>query len=174
MEKVQKFKLKELAHNTIAAELGIEESKDWKFEEPEFNEKRGVFVTLEIDGALRGCIGNIEPVYPLWQAVKRNALEAAFGDPRFSPLTVDEFEKIDIEISVLTLPKKSDVDRIRPGTDGVVIQQGPYKATYLPQVWEDISNKEEFLSSLCLKAGLDSEAWKDEETKIYTYQVEKF
>jgi len=174
MEKSQKFKLKEFAHNTIAAEMGIEELKDWKFEEPEFNEKRGVFVTLEIEGSLRGCIGNIEPVYPLWEAVKRNAHEAAFGDPRFPRLDAEEFEMIDIEISILTVPELSTVDGIRPGTDGVVIQQGPYKATYLPQVWEDILNKEEFLSSLCMKAGLDSDAWKDEETEVFTYQVEKF
>ncbi len=174
MEKIQQYKLKELAHNTIAAELGVEELKDWKFEEPEFNEKRGVFVTLDIEGSLRGCIGNIEPVYPLWEAVKRNAYEAAFGDPRFSPLTEDEFEMIDIEISILTVPELSSVDKIRPGTDGVVIEQGGYKATYLPQVWEDIPNMEDFLSSLCMKAGLDSGAWHDEETKVYTYQVEKF
>ncbi|MFC1810145.1 AmmeMemoRadiSam system protein A [Patescibacteria group bacterium] len=174
MEKSQKFKLKELAHNTIAAELDIEELKDWRFHESEFKEKRGVFVTLEIEGNLRGCIGNIEPVYPLWEAVQRNAHEAAFGDPRFPSLTVDEFEDIDIEISVLTLPEKSTVDKIRPGMDGVVIQQGVYKATYLPQVWEDIPDKEQFLSSLCMKAGLGPDTWKNEEIEVFTYQVEKF
>jgi len=174
MEKSQKFKLKELAHNTIASELGLEELKDWKFEEPEFNEERGVFVTLEIEGQLRGCIGNIEPVYPLWKAVKENAYQAAFGDPRFPKLDEDEFETIDIEISVLTVPEKADVDKIRPGTDGVVIQQGVYKATYLPQVWEDLPGKDKFLSSLCMKAGLEPDAWKGKEIEIYTYQVEKF
>lgn len=174
MQKAHKFKLKELAHNTIAAKLGVEDLKNWKFEEPEFREKRGVFVTLEIEGELRGCIGNIEPVHPLWQAVQRNAHEAAFGDPRFPALTEDEFEKLDIEISILTVPEKTSVEQIEPSIDGVVVEQGGYKATYLPQVWDDIPEKEQFLSSLCLKAGLEPEAWKDDETVVYTYQVEKF
>ncbi len=174
MEKSHKFKLKEFAHNTIAAELGVEELKNWKFEEPEFHEKRGVFVTLEIEGELRGCIGNIDAVYELWEAVQRNAHEAAFSDPRFPALTEEEFHKLDIEISILTVPEKSSVEKIQPIEDGVVIQQGQYKATYLPQVWEDIPEKEQFLSSLCLKAGLEPDAWKDDKSEIYTYQVEKF
>jgi AmmeMemoRadiSam system protein A len=174
MDKAKQYKLKEFAHNTIASDLGVEELKDWNFEESEFQEKRGVFVTLEIEGQLRGCIGNIEPVYPLWEAVKRNAHEAAFGDPRFDSLTKDEFEMIDIEISVLTVPEKSSVDAIRPGIDGVILKQGPYSATYLPQVWDDISSKEEFLSSLCLKGGMDADAWKNDEVEVSTYQVEKF
>lgn len=174
MEKAKQFKLKELAHNTIAAELGVEELKDWKFDEPEFKEKRGVFVTLEIDGQLRGCIGNIEPVYPLWEAVQKNAFAAAFADPRFESLNEDEFGKIDIEISILTVPKQVKVEDIRPGIDGVVLKQGPFGSTYLPQVWEDIPNKEHFLSSLCIKGGMDPDAWQSGEVDVYTYQVEKF
>ena len=174
MEKAKQYKLKELAHNTIASELGVEELKDWKFDEPDFKEKRGVFVTLEIEGQLRGCIGNIEPVYPLWEAVQKNSLEAAFRDPRFSPLTEDEFEMLDIEISVLTKPEPASIDDIRPGIDGVVLKQGPFGSTYLPQVWEDIPDKEQFLSSLCLKGGMEEDAWKSSEVDVYTYQVEKF
>ena len=174
MEKTKQYKLKEFAHNTIAAELGLEELKDWNFDDPEFQEKRGVFVTLEIEGKLRGCIGNIEPTYPLWEAVKHNAHEAAFSDPRFHALTEDEFEMIDIEISILTVPEKSTVDKIRPGIDGVVIKQGVCGATYLPQVWEDIPDKEKFLSSLCLKGSISGDACKSDEIEVYTYQVEKF
>lgn len=174
MDKAKQFKLKELAHNTIASELEVEELKDWKFDEPEFKEKRGVFVTLEIEDSLRGCIGNIDPVYPLWEAVQRNAHEAAFRDPRFPALTEEEFEMIDIEISVLTVPEQTSIEDIQPGIDGVVLKQGPFGATYLPQVWEDIPNKAEFLSSLCLKGGMDADAWQSEDIEVYTYQVEKF
>lgn len=174
MEKAKQYKLKEYAHNTIAAELGVEELKDWKFEDPEFKEDRGVFVTLEIEGKLRGCIGNIEPIYTLQKAVRTNAIAAAFDDPRFPRLTKEEFEMIDIEISVLTVPEKSSVDKIRPGIDGVVLKQGVYGATYLPQVWEDMPDKEKFLSSLCLKGGMSADAWKNEEIEVLTYQVEKF
>lgn len=183
MQKKEQEKLKELARNTIASELGLESEKftEDDFSEPLYLQERGVFVTLEINGQLRGCIGNIEPVYPLWEAVKNNAREAAFGDPRFSPLTQDEFEDVDIEISVLTVPKKLEYDspedllsKLRPGEDGVVLQMGMYKSTYLPQVWDDIKEKDYFLSSLAMKGGLDPEAWKDKDCEIFTYEVEKF
>lgn len=174
MDKTKQYKLKEFAHNTIASELGVEELKDWHFDEPEFKENRGAFVTLDVDGQLRGCIGNVEPIYPLWEAVKNNAYQAAFRDPRFSPITEDEFEMIDIEIAVLTVQARSNVDSIQPGIDGVVLKQGVQGATYLPQVWEDIPGKEEFLSSLCLKGGMAEDAWKSAEIEVYTYQVEKF
>lgn len=174
MEKTKQYKLKEFAHNTIAAELNLEELKDWTFDDPEFNEKHGVFVTLEVDGQLRGCIGNIDPMYTLWEGVKNNAYAAAFGDPRFDPLTREEFENIDIEISVLTHPHKSTVNKITPGVDGVVLRLGAYSATYLPQVWEDIPDKEKFLSGLLLKAGLEEKDLHDQNLEVFTYQVEKF
>ncbi len=174
MDKTKQYKLKEFAHNTIASELGVEELKDWNFDESEFKENRGAFVTLEVDGRLRGCIGNIEPIYPLWEAIKNNAYQAAFRDPRFDPITKDEFEIIDIEISVLTVPEKSSIDSVRPGIDGVVLKQGVQGATYLPQVWEDINDKDAFLNSLCLKGGMAEDAWKNEGIEVYTYQVEKF
>lgn len=174
MDKTKQYKLKEFAHNTIAAKLGVEELKDWNFDEPEFKQNRGAFVTLDVDGQLRGCIGNIEPIYPLWEAVKNNAYQAAFRDPRFDSITAEEFEDIDIEISVLTVPRLDSVDQIRPGTDGVVLKQGVQGATYLPQVWDDLPSKDEFLNSLCLKAGMAEDAWKSDDIEIYTYQVEKF
>ena len=113
LTKQHKKRLLELARNTIANDLGLEEPKfkDEDFSEKIFREKRGVFVTLELYGNLRGCIGNIEPVYPLFEAVKRNAHEAAFEDPRFDPLASGEFPDIEIEISVLTIPP----GRVREG-----------------------------------------------------------
>lgn len=183
MQTEQKKKLKALARNVIASELGLESSLDVdaEFTDPFYHEKRGVFVTLNLHGRLRGCIGNIEPVYPLYEAVMENAHEAAFDDPRFSPLEVEEFDDVDMEISVLTIPKKIKHDssrdlleKLKPGKDGVVIEKGSYKATYLPQVWEDIEDKKTFLSSLCMKAGLGPDEWMDADCNICKYEVEKF
>lgn len=181
MNTEQKDKLRELARNSIALELGIEISSfdENDFKDSIFHEKRGVFVTLEIGGQLRGCIGNIDPVYPLYKAVQRNAREAAFSDRRFDPVEEEELENIDIEISVLTVPKKLEFDssgdllsKLRPGIDGVVLKNGSQGATYLPQVWEDLPDKEMFLSTLALKAGLSTDDW--QECEVYIYEVEKF
>jgi len=183
LTKKQKEMLMELARNTIAHDLGLEELKfsDKDFNEKIFQEKRGVFVTLEIFGNLRGCIGNIEPVYPLFEAVKRNAHEAAFEDPRFDALSANEFPDITIEISVLTIPQKLEfsspgdlIKKLKPGKDGVILGKGFFRATYLPQVWDDIKDPEQFLSSLSMKAGLDPDIWKNEKVDISVYQVEKF
>jgi AmmeMemoRadiSam system protein A len=183
LTKKQKEMLLDLVKNTIADELGIEQRKftPEDFKDKIFQEKRGVFVTLEINKNLRGCIGNIEPVHSLYDAVKRNASEAAFGDPRFNPLSVDEYPDIEIEISVLTVPKKLKyttpqdlLEKLHPGKDGVILGKDFFKATYLPQVWDDLKDKEQFLSSLAMKAGLDPEIWKNEKVDISVYEVEKF
>lgn len=179
----QKKKLKALARNVIASELGIEKLIDVEneFVDPFYHKERGVFVTLNLDGRLRGCIGNTDPIYPLYEGVMKNAHDAAFGDPRFSPLEVDEFDDLNIEISVLTVPQKVKyssakdlLDKLRPGKDGVVIEKERNKATYLPQVWDDIKDKEDFLSSLCMKAGLNPDEWMQGDCDVYKYEVEKF
>lgn len=183
MTKEQKEKLLKLAKYTIASKLEVEETeiKETEFTDPIFQEKRGVFVTLHIQGQLRGCIGNIDPIYPLYEAVQRNAHEAAFGDPRFAPLTYDEYQNLDIEISVLTVPKKlefSSADdlliKLSPGKHGIVLECGMYKSTFLPQVWDDLPDKEQFLSHLCVKAGVEPNTWRKGECDVYTYEVEKF
>lgn len=143
-------------------------------------EKRGVFVTLEINGQLRGCIGTIQPVMPLYEAVIKNAASAAYSDPRFSPLTKEEADKLEIEISVLTEPVKlnyidaSDLLKKLNHDLGIIIKKGFATATFLPQVWEQLPDKEQFLANLCLKANLNPEAWKDKDMEIYIYKVEKF
>lgn len=183
LTKKQKQMLIDLARNTIANDLALEEPKfkDSDFSEKIFQEKRGVFVTLEMNGNLRGCIGNIEPVYPLYEAVRRNAHEAAFEDPRFNPLSPEEFPDIEIEISILTIPKPLEystpddlIKKLKPGKDGVILGKGFFKATYLPQVWDEIKEPEFFLSSLAMKAGLDPDIWKNEKVDISMYEVEKF
>ncbi|NOY80207.1 MAG: AmmeMemoRadiSam system protein B [Kiritimatiellaeota bacterium] len=145
-----------------------------------FSKKHGCFVTLHERGQLRGCIGNIFPVHPLAEAVQKNALSAAFRDPRFNRVRPGEMKDIDIEISVLTLPREltykdgEDLKRqLRPGRHGVVISQGIFRrSTYLPQVWEQLPDKDEFLSRLCLKGGMDKSAWKDpKKTTVEVYEA---
>ncbi len=153
-----------------------------KSEVPEkLKQERGVFVTLEKNGQLRGCIGYILPNSPIYQAVIENALNAALNDNRFTPVTADELDELTIEISILTLPAELEVSnssdylkKLRPEVDGVIIKQDSYQSTYLPQVWEDLSSPEEFLSSLCQKAGLSSDCWQEPETKLFIYQAEVF
>ena len=190
-KKIQKY-LRGVAKRAIAEELGLKRMEERGEElaqlaRPEgkdaeiLNEKRGVFVTLMIEGRLRGCIGNIKPVYPLEEGVRRNAVNAAFEDPRFAPLSREEFEKIEIEISVLSVPKKLEyldssdlLEKLRPDIDGVVIKKGFNEATYLPQVWEQVPGKEQFLGSLCMKAGLPADEWESGELKVFTYQAAVF
>ncbi len=145
-----------------------------------FAKKLGCFVTLQEHGRLRGCIGNIFPVHPLAEAVRRNAINAAFHDPRFRPLRREELDAVHIEISVLTVPRElefkdaEDLKRkLRPGIDGVVLQQGMLRqSTYLPQVWEQLPDKESFLTHLCLKGGMAPDAWKDpNKITVLVYQA---
>lgn len=182
-KEIQKYLL-ELVRNTIAEalELPVKKLERPKIVETKvLDEMRGAFVTLEIFHTLRGCIGNIMPVYPLEEAIKRNAIHAAFDDPRFQPLDASEFKDIEIEISVLSVPKKLDyknaddlLKKLEPLRDGVVIEKGYCNATYLPQVWEDLSDKKQFLSSLCMKAGLPPDEWQKGELEVLTYQAEVF
>ncbi|MBU2497631.1 MAG: AmmeMemoRadiSam system protein A [Proteobacteria bacterium] len=148
---------------------------------PRFSEKRGTFVTLTIDDCLRGCIGHITPRESLLEGIRVNAINAAFRDPRFRPLSKEDFKKIKIEISILTEPKPlqyTDADdllgKLMPGRDGVIIKKGFCQATFLPQVWDQLPDKRAFLGHLCLKAGLEEEAWSRERLEVSTYQVQAF
>lgn len=149
--------------------------------DPELKVERGVFVTLTVRRQLRGCIGHIEAVQPLYLDIIDNALNSAFQDPRFDPLSDEELEQVKIEISVLTVPKDLKyagpadlLAKLKPLKDGVILKKGNRQATYLPQVWDEIGQKETFLSSLCLKAGLPSDQWEHGDLKIQTYEVEMF
>ena len=146
-----------------------------------FLERRGTFVTLTMDEALRGCIGHIVPRESLIEGIRINALNAAFRDPRFRPLSRKEWEKVKIEISILTRPqplpyRNADdlLQKLRPHIDGVIIKKGYAQATFLPQVWEQLADKKSFLSHLCMKAGLEEDAWKREKIEVSTYQVQAF
>jgi AmmeMemoRadiSam system protein A len=148
---------------------------------PALVEDRACFVTLSLDGQLRGCIGHLEAIQPLYKDVIENSVSAAFGDSRFPPLNEEEMDRVEIELSILGKPtdlpyKDADdlVKKLRPGKDGVVLGKGIHCATFLPQVWEQIKAPEGFLSRLCIKAGLDSEEWRKGKLGIQTYSVESF
>jgi hypothetical protein len=148
---------------------------------PALEEVCGCFVTLHRRGQLRGCIGSIEPVSPLVECVERNAESAAFHDPRFPPLRQEELSEIDIEISVLSVPSRlvfkdgEDLKRqLKPMVHGVILSRGFNRSTFLPQVWKQLPEKEDFLEHLCLKGGMDHKAWQDPQTKVEVYQAQVF
>jgi uncharacterized protein len=147
---------------------------------PELSIKKACFVTLTLNHHLRGCIGSIIPHRSLIDDLISNASSAAFYDPRFSPLTQEELHRVSIEVSILTVPQevhyqdKETLYRIiRPNIDGVILRFGNHQATFLPQVWEEITDFDLFFSHLGLKAGIGSDPL-SLHPEIYTYQVEKY
>jgi AmmeMemoRadiSam system protein A len=139
------------------------------------------FVTLTRRGQLRGCIGSLEARQPLVLDVRDNAIGAAFRDPRFPPVSAEELDDLHVEISVLSHPEPLAYDgpddliaKLRPEIDGVVIERGWNRATFLPQVWEKVPDPREFLQHLCLKAYLPADAYRRPGLDVYTYPVEKF
>ena len=182
LDERDKHLLLTLARSSIESEL-IEGEKIKRPAEltPAVLEKRGCFVTLHKSGGLRGCIGTIEATTSLLTNVEENSKNAAFKDPRFPSLTRDEISDIDIEISVLTVPKKlSFVDgedlkcKLKPGIHGVILSQGWHRSTFLPQVWVQLPNKEEFLECLCQKGCMEKTAWKSTDITVQIYEVEYF
>ena len=170
-----------LARETIENFIKSGEVTEPHTEDEKLKETRGAFVTLEKKGQLRGCIGHILPVSPLFLDVRDNAISAATEDPRFRQVVEEELDKIEIEISVLTSPEeiktksaKETLETIRQGIDGIIIEYKGRGATYLPQVWEQLPGKEEFLDSLCMKGGLSPGDWKQKGAKISRYQVQAF
>jgi AmmeMemoRadiSam system protein A len=139
------------------------------------------FVTLTQKGLLRGCIGSLEARRPLALDVQEHAIDAAFHDFRFPPLSEGELEDLRIEVSVLSKPealvyaKPEDLPgKLTPGKDGVILSHGLRRATFLPQVWEKIPAPELFLDMLCEKMGADSHLWRRQKLDVMTYQVQCF
>ena len=139
------------------------------------------FITLTIAGELRGCIGALEPYQPLAEDVREHAVAAALEDPRFPPVSREEVGRIKIEISRLTLPRDLEytdaedlLGKLHPHVDGVILWDGMRRATFLPQVWEKIPDKEQFLDNLCYKMGAAPDTWRRKHLEVLTYQVEEF
>jgi len=167
-----------IARNTIAHQLGF----PVKPMEPAdgLNEPGATFVTLTRHGELRGCMGTLEARRPLQDDVEHNALAAAFHDPRFTPLTEDEFHDVKVEVSLLSPPQPllfaDEADalaQLRPYIDGVIFEYGQYRSTFLPQVWDQLPQPWQFMAHLKRKAGLPQNFWSPE-VKLFRYTVEKW
>ncbi len=149
--------------------------------QPDWLEAPGaVFVTLTESGRLRGCIGSLEAHRPLGEDLEHNARAAAFSDPRFPPLSRAELPKVRVEVSVLTpaspLAFADEADalaQLHPGVDGVILEHGWHRATFLPQVWEQLPEPRQFLSHLKQKAGLSGDFWA-KDLRLSRYGVENF
>lgn len=142
--------------------------------------QRACFVTLLLDGDLRGCIGHLEAQLPIIEDVAENAYAAAFRDPRFPPLTPGEGDRLEIHISVLTPPElitfeseQELISKIRPDVDGLILVDGYRKGTFLPSVWESLPDTRDFLCHLKQKAGLAANYWSDT-LQVYRYETEAF
>lgn len=173
----QKHILLKIARDTIRHYLETGKRLDVSVEDPVLKEDMGAFVTLHKKGRLRGCIGNMVARGPLYLAVRDMAIAAALEDPRFRPLTLDELDDVDIEISALSpMEKIDDHDLIEMGKHGVLIRKGFRSGVYLPQVATETGwDREEFMNSLCEhKAGLPADAWKKGGADIYVFTAEVF
>jgi uncharacterized protein (TIGR00296 family) len=146
-----------------------------------FDEKRGVFVTLNKFGTLRGCIGYSHPVFALKNAIIEAAISAAVGDPRFPKVTKEEFKEVTIELTILTIPQVLHVKpaelptHIEVGRHGLIVKKGFYQGLLLPQVATEYNwSAEEFLCQTCWKAGLPQDAWLEEGTEVSTFEGQIF
>jgi len=183
LKKNQGQALIKLARQTIAESLGKKSiSVDPEtLTDSAFQDHRGTFVTLTINKQLRGCIGNLDATESILAGIKRNAINAAFHDPRFSQLKAHELDQVDIEISILTEAKRLEygnskdlLSKLRVHVDGVILRKGSASATFLPQVWEQLPRPDQFLSRLCMKAGLPADDWEKSRLEILTYRVQYF
>lgn len=144
-------------------------------------EKKGVFISLWKNEDLRGCIGCLEGIKPIFEMVIENSLASALFDTRFLPVKKEELSDIKIEISIIEPLEKIDfsktedlIKHLNKNKPGILIKKGAHQATFLPQVWEDLKTPEEFLSHLCSKAGMKEGCWKNIDFEIYQYQVNVF
>ncbi len=172
-----------IARDSITSQLkgGVESRLDLAALPPELQAPGASFVTLTLDGNLRGCIGSLEARQPLAADVQEHASDAAFRDFRFSPLDESELPDLHIEVSVLSAPQPLAYSipeelpaLLHPGEDGVILSRGMRRATFLPQVWEQVPDPHSFLDMLCEKMGFDYDLWRREKLDVFTYQVECF
>lgn len=173
--------LLEVAKKSV--EFGVEHHRPFPINPDEYSEQLtaslACFVTLEKYSELRGCIGTLEPIGPLISSVAKYAYAAAFEDPRFPQVVASELSDLDYEISVLSKPEKLYIDSeqallemVRPGVDGLIVEEGYKRATYLPSVWEQISDAKMFVHELKRKAGLPRDHWSSE-MNWYRYEAVK-
>lgn len=176
LSEAEKRALKDLVRLSIASALAGRETTPPEAPTELLTRELGAFVTLTLDGTLRGCIGNVLGNGPVWTTIWNMARAAAFEDPRFPPLSRREFESAAVEISILgPVEVCPDPSRIVVGRHGLIMNRGGRSGLLLPQVpvqwgW----NREQFLSQTCRKAGLPESAWRDPETRILWFEAEVF
>ncbi len=178
----QRHQLLQLARDSISN--GLKNSKPLPIKVQDFDnelqQQPACFVTLQKNNQLRGCIGSLEAQRPLVLDVCENAYAAAFRDPRFNQLQDEEFNQLTLSISVLTpstaveFESEQDLlDKIQPGIDGLILEEGYHRGTFLPSVWEQLPKPAEFLQHLKIKAGLSANYWSDS-IRISRYETESF
>ena len=178
MNRDQGVTLLTLARNAIADPLGAQtaacRNEEW------LDHPGASFVTLSCNNTLRGCIGTLEAHRALRADVQHNAHAAAFHDPRFSPLTLREYASLEIEVSLLSTAEPMQFEtesavllQLRPGIDGVILEYGRQRSTFLPQVWEQLARPADFIAHLKQKAGLTRDFWADE-IRLSRYTVTKW
>jgi len=172
----EKKTLHEIAHTVIWNKASGKEVPEFNITSERLKELRGAFVTITKKGSLRGCIGHIRGVKPLYKSVEEMAAAAAFQDPRFPPVTKKELKDLAIEISVLTPFKQiTDVKEIEVGKHGIYMERGFYSGLLLPQVATEYGwDRDTFLEHTCRKAGLPHDAWKEKDIKIYIFSADIF
>jgi len=174
---LQKKELLKIARSTIETFVKTGKVPDIKSRDAKLNDVQGAFVTIRKHGVLRGCIGDIVGEEPLYKTVRDMAVAAVSQDPRFSPVLPAELKDIDVEISVLSKPRRvHDASEIQLGQDGVIVSEGDHQGVFLPQVAAETGwSKEEFLAQLCSqKAGLAADAWKNPDTALYIFTADVF
>jgi AmmeMemoRadiSam system protein A len=177
LDEDEKRFLFEVARKTIVEYITNGRMPEFRSDNPKLKQKCGAFVTLhEKNGALRGCIGYVEPIKPLLQTVMDMAVACSTRDPRFHPVTSDELPKLDLEISVLSpLEEVGDMENICIGQHGLLVKKGYSSGLLLPQVATEFGwNRLQFLKETCRKAGLPGDAWKHPDTKLYMFSAQVF
>jgi AmmeMemoRadiSam system protein A len=165
--------LLDIAREAIAARLAGRQPLNWPVS-ARLTASRGAFVCLKVRGRLRGCVGTFTGSGPLWQTVRDMAVEAAFSDPRFLPLTERELPAAQIEVSVLSPLEKTDPERVVVGRHGLYVISGTHHGVLLPQVATEHGwGQETFLEETCLKAGLRADCWKHG-AAVYTFTATVF
>ncbi|UCD59185.1 MAG: AmmeMemoRadiSam system protein A [Candidatus Hydrogenedentota bacterium] len=175
-EDEQQFVL-DIARRTIIEYVTNGTTPEFTTDNPKLKKKRGAFVTLhEKSGALRGCIGYVEPIKPLVQTIIDMSIACSTRDPRFYPVTPDEFANLDLEISVLSpLEEIRDAGKVQVGEHGLMIKKGYSSGLLLPQVATEFGwDRDQFLEETCRKAGLENNAWKEPDAKLYIFSAQVF
>lgn len=172
----QKRILLDVVKTTIEAAVNARRLPDFKINDPVLETRCGAFVTIHKNNNLRGCIGNITSNLPLWETVRKMAVEASLHDPRFSPVIPSELKDIEVEISVLSpFEKITDINQVEVGVHGLFIRQGFYQGLLLPQVATEYGwDRTEFIEHTCFKAGLDRNCYKNKNCEIFIFSATVF